>query len=360
MREIVELTRALIRFKTRASAPDELHRCARFIASYLDACGAGYHFQEVEGIPSLWALPRPGRAKILLMSHFDVVDGPDALFEPVEADGKLYGRGAVDDKYAVALSLVLFKNHLNELREKGLDPSGLKVGILMTGDEETGGYRGAASAMTKIRADFCIALDGGSTDRIITREKGILRIRLTASGRSAHGSRPWLGENAIEILMNDLGRLKPLFDREDPGGRAPDHWHRTMNIGRIEGGSSVNQVPERASADLDIRYTEQDDAPGLVEEMRRRVRSELVLLRREPLFTSGESPYLDRLQAAAPGAVFDREHGASDARFLAAHGIPGVVWGADGDMSQHAADEHVVIDSIGRLYAALDRFIRSS
>ncbi|WP_373501930.1 M20 family metallopeptidase [Desulfococcus sp.] len=357
MREIVELTKALIRFKTRASEPEELQRCAQFIASTLDDCGAVYHRQDANGIPSIWALPQAGRTKILLMSHFDVVDGPDEMFEPVETDGKLFGRGAVDDKYAVALSLVLFRNHLTALKKRGIGQSAMPVGILMTGDEETGGCNGAAKAIARIRADFCIALDGGDTGRIITREKGILRIKVTASGKSAHGSRPWLGNNAIEILMDDLARLKPLFDRETLGYEPEGHWHRTLNIGLIAGGSAVNQVPDEAAAHLDIRYTEHDDVPNLIDEMERRIQSPLTVLTREPIFSTGRTPYLDLLQQSAPHARLGREDGASDARFLAAHGIPGVVWGADGDHTQHAADEHVDIDSIGRLYAALDRFI---
>lgn len=357
MREIVELTKALIRFKTRASETEEIHRCAQFIASTLDGCGAVYHRQDINGVPSLWALPQPGRTKILLMSHFDVVDGPDDLFEPVETGGKLFGRGAVDDKYAVALSLVLFRNHLTALKKRDFGQSDMPFGILITGDEESGGFNGAAKALAHIRAEFCITLDGGDTGRIITREKGILRLKLAASGKSAHGSRPWLGKNAIEILMADLARLKPLFAPEALGYTPRGHWHRTLNIGIIAGGNTVNQVPDEAVAHLDIRYTEHDNVPRLMDEMQDRVQSTLTVLTREPLFSTGRTPYLDLLQTFAPHARLDREDGASDARFLAAHGIPGVVWGADGEISQHAADEHVDIDSIGRLYAALDQFM---
>ena len=53
------------------------------------------------------------------MSHIDVVDGADELFEPKVQDGKLYGRGSLDDKYAVALSLLLFRNHLQFLEKQG-------------------------------------------------------------------------------------------------------------------------------------------------------------------------------------------------------------------------------------------------
>jgi succinyl-diaminopimelate desuccinylase len=54
------------------------------------------------------------------------------------------------------------------------------------------------------------------------------------------------------------------------------------------------------------------------------------------------------------------EHGASDARYLSVHGIDGIVWGADGEMSQHTADEHVLIDSILTVYETLEDFISRS
>ena len=359
MREIVELTKTLIRFKTKASEPGEIHRCAEFIEAYLTGCGAVYQRQDTEGIPAIWALPGAGRASILLMSHFDVVDGPDDLFDPVEKGGNLYGRGAVDDKYAVALSLVLFKNHLAALKECAKDQSEMPFGILITGDEEAGGFNGAARALDHIRADFCIALDGGDTRRIIVKEKGLLQLKLRASGKSAHGSRPWLGTNAIEILMEDLARLRPLFDPGHLGYTPEGHWHRSLNIGIIEGGHAVNQVPDEATAHLDIRYTEHDDVPQLLDELRRRIQSSVTVVLQEPLFEAGRTPYLDLLRKTAPFTRLDQENGASDARFLSAHGIPGVVWGADGDNSQHSADEHVAVDSIGCLYNALDGFMKA-
>jgi succinyl-diaminopimelate desuccinylase len=54
------------------------------------------------------------------------------------------------------------------------------------------------------------------------------------------------------------------------------------------------------------------------------------------------------------------EHGASDARFLSDHGIKGIVWGANGDLSQHSLNEHVNIDSVARLYELLDEFMKKA
>ena len=79
--------------------------------------------------------------------------------------------------------------------------------------------------------------------------------------------------------------------------------------------------------------------------------------KKEPLFNGGNSPYLDLLIEIAEGTEVCFEHGASDARFLSTHGIKGIVWGADGDMSQHSANEHVDLESVARLYDLLVAFI---
>jgi succinyl-diaminopimelate desuccinylase len=71
----------------------------------------------------------------------------------------------------------------------------------------------------------------------------------------------------------------------------------------------------------------------------------------------GDSPYLDKLLKIAEGTGTGFEHGASDARHLSQFGIKGIVWGADGDMSQHTADEHVNIASVFKLYEFLDKYL---
>ncbi len=81
------------------------------------------------------------------------------------------------------------------------------------------------------------------------------------------------------------------------------------------------------------------------------------MVEREPLFQGGSTSYLDRLLAVAGNPELGCEHGASDARFLSAFGIPGIVWGPNGDNSAHAVDEHVNIDSLLALHKILDDFL---
>jgi len=349
--EIVELTQSLIRYPSTAARPDQIRECADFICGYLTQHGIRFDRTEHNGVPSIAALPAKDFAPVLLMAHFDVVAGPDDLFAPRIQDGRLYGRGSIDDKYAAALSLVMMKNELGRLKDQGRGQADASFGILLTGDEEVGGINGAQQALARIRTDFCIALDGGSPKRIVVKEKGVMRLKLTARGKTAHGARPWLGTNAIEALVADYRKIKAFFQSE-----TPDHWHRTLNWGIVRAGESVNQVPDLAEAWLDIRFTETDDMDALLDELRAAIAGDIEVQERWPLFTSGDSPYLDLLQQAA-GAELVFEHGASDARFLSAHGMAGVVWGGDGEMSQHSANEHVVIESIQQVHDALASFL---
>jgi succinyl-diaminopimelate desuccinylase len=247
---------------------------------------------------------------------------------------------------------MLFKEHLQKARKEGREQGDLPLGILVTGDEEAGGHKGAKEALKTIRTDFCIALDGGNVRKIVTKEKGVLRLKLISRGKAAHGSRPWLGENAIEKLFEDYQSIKGFFRDEDP-----EHWHKTINFSIIHSGKSANQVPDLAEAVFDVRYTEKDDVDDLVKQIKGKIKGELSVEMKEPLFVGGESPYLDLLLEIAKGTTLGFEHGASDARFLQEHGMPGMVWGPDGDLSAHAYDEHVNLDSLYEVYRNLDRFL---
>jgi succinyl-diaminopimelate desuccinylase len=355
MNEITKLIKSLIEFQSVYSKPEEITNCAAFIENYLKQFNIEFLRYDFGGTPSILVVPADRKPQILLMSHFDVVEGNQELFHPSLHNGYLFGRGALDDKYAVALSLVLLKNQVLELRSKGLDQNDLNLGILLTGDEEAGGENGANKVLATIKPDFCIALDGGSLSEIVTKEKGIVQLHLISKGKSTHGARPWLGENAIEILIKDYQEICTHFDMEKP-----DNWHRTINLAKIEAGHSYNQVPEYAEAILDIRFTENDDIDKLISIFRDSISSDLIIIRKEPLFTSTPSPFLDMLLESNPGIQTACEHGSSDARFLSAHGLNGIVWGANGNLSHHSEKEHVDLESVNSLYRKLEAFVVKS
>jgi len=352
MQEIIRLTEDLIRFKSTQANPEEINRSIDFIETFLKNNHIAYRRLDHRNTPSILVAPQNKTVPVLLMSHIDVVEGPDTLFEPFEKDGKLYGRGSIDDKYAAAMSLVLLQESVKRLKGQG-SVDDLPFGILITGDEEVGGKDGAAHALSQVRADFCIALDGGGVDKIVVKEKGIVHLKLKSRGKSAHSARPWLGENAIENLIGDYHVIKTFFEQS-----TPDHWHRTLNFSRIQAGKSINQVPDYAEAVFDMRYTEHDDVAELVRSICSQIKGELVVEKTEPLFVGGDSPYLELLLDIAQGTRVDFEHGASDARYLSQYGMQGIVWGADGEMSQHTSQEHLVVGSVYKLYEILDKFMQ--
>ena len=353
--EIVQLTQDLIRFKTMQSRPEEIGRCADFIEAYLTRHNIAYQRANRNGVPSLAVLPAPRSAPVLLMSHIDVVDASEKQFEPYVADGRLYGRGSIDDKYAVAISLVLFKEMLQRKHQNGLQQSDMPFGILITGDEEVGGVNGAKASLEQIQVNFGIALDGGDLKKIVVKEKGLMRLRLTVRGKASHGARPWLGENAIDILIDDYAVIRSYFDET-----APDHWHRTQTLSIISAGQSVNQVPDAAEARFDVRFTENDDMHQVLADIKANIKGTLTVDSQSPVYVGGDSPYLDALLEIAEDASLGFEHGASDARYFCQRGIPSVVWGADGEMSQHTTHEHVMVDSLSELYHLLNRFMEAA
>ncbi|WP_147820550.1 M20 family metallopeptidase [Salidesulfovibrio onnuriiensis] len=350
--EIIQLTSYLIRFKTMHSRPEETRACARFILDWCKKHDMEGEYLEHNGVPSIAIMPEAGkRARLMLMSHIDVVDAEEKLFEPRIEGDKLFGRGAGDDKYAAALSLVLFRERLAALRAQGKDRKDMALGVLITGDEETGGPDGAGHALTKVQADYVIALDGGSPQRMVLKEKGIINMTITARGTAAHGARPWLGHNAIEALIRDWESLKALFTEENE-----EHWHRTVNFGIVRAGESINQVPDVAVGQFNIRYTDNDDPEALVAQIRDAVNGEVEVMRIDPVFASPASKYTDRLLELS-GAERVQEHGASDARYLEPNGMAGVVWGAEVFGSIHGANECVSISSIGTLSETLQKLV---
>ncbi len=352
--EVLQLTKDLIRIPSTQSRPSDIHQCADFISQWLSENNITFDYYNIQNVPSITVLPTHGKTPVLLMSHFDVVEVENiSLFSPEELNGSLFGRGAIDDKYAVALSLVLFKNHLNRLKQQGGVQKDMSFGLLLTGDEEVGGFNGVGAISKDIHTDFFITIDGGNPELIVNKEKGILQLILTTTGKAAHAARPWLGRNAFDILVNDYRKIQEIFNDQ-----APDHWHKTMVLSNCKAGNgSTNVVPDRAVATLDIRYTEHDDPDEILATIENAIQSDVTVKTKEPVFSSSPSPYIDLLVHHSGNARIGFEHGASDARFLSQRGIPGVICGAEGEMSLHTEEEHIVLSSMYDLYDRLDHFL---
>jgi succinyl-diaminopimelate desuccinylase len=353
-KELISLTSDLIKIPSTHSRPDEIHRCAQKIEQYLETEEITYQKVIHNNIPSLLILPTPSYAPLLFVTHFDVVEATDEeMFTPRVNSDCLYGRGAIDDKYAVALSLTLFKEKLQQLKTQRMSQTDMTFGLLLTGDEEVGGENGTGAVVDTIDTDFFIALDGGAPDHIVTKEKGIMLLELSAKGKEAHASRPWLGKNAMDLLLADYRVMQQLFPEN-----TTDRWHRTMALTRCNvGNGSTNMIPGKGSASFDIRFTENDNPEELIAEIRTRVSSTVTVKAMAPVFNSTSSHHLQRLSTLSEKISIGAEHGASDARYFSARNVPGAIWGADGQMSAHTDNEHLLLPSFFKLYDHLDTFI---
>ncbi len=355
MKQLVDLTKDLIAFKTTHDNPEGIKQCMDFIEAYFDECGLAYGTLESNGYRSVFVTPEKGYAPVLLMAHIDVVAANPDQFTPMEKDGKIFGRGAIDDKYAAALCMVLAKEYLHKNSSNGDGQSKLPFGVVITSDEEIGGHDGAEKVLEQLKCELCIGLDGGNLESIVTKSKGLLTLKLVCAGKAAHGAQPWLGENPIEALMEDYQKLKTFFPDDDP-----QHWNRTLCFSKIHAGESFNQVPEKAEAVFDIRYTEHDDTDELFAQLNAAVSGELSIMRTELMLMPKDSPYVEKLFEVAKGAEPGFGLGASDARFISKYDSVGIVWGPEGGQSEHTADEYIDIASLVKLYGMLDEYFQQT
>ncbi len=159
----------------------------------------------------------------------------------------LFGRGAIDMKAQIG---ALFAS----LYETNKRPH-----IILTTDEEMGHYSGFAGIhntldymkRNNISPEFFVNMEASSFNVTYSR-KGAMTVNIYVKGKSAHGSRPEEGINSIyrarriiEAIENHIEEIKQIKD--------PVLGYRTINIGKISGGSRVNTVPDETIINLESR-----------------------------------------------------------------------------------------------------------
>jgi acetylornithine deacetylase len=177
------------------------------------------------------------RPRLVFSTHYDCV--PPFFPSRVEG-GRLYGRGSCDAKGILAAQVAAAER----LRAGGES----RIALLFVVGEERGSD-GARVANERAPAAVEFLVNGEPTDnRLGAATRGVLRVRLVATGRAAHSSYPELGESAIDKLLDALMLVRGLALPEDPLlGRT--HY----SIGVIEGGVAPNVISAHASAELLFR-----------------------------------------------------------------------------------------------------------
>ncbi|MDQ3851031.1 MAG: M20/M25/M40 family metallo-hydrolase [Actinomycetota bacterium] len=346
------LAERLITYDT--STLDGLRSAAGFVKGWLEARDIPVTGREFDGLPVVLAdVGPPAGPAVILHGHLDVVPAHEEQFTPCIEGDRLIGRGAYDMKGALAAIMCT----VEDLAEN----PGVRVRFLCVPDEESEDveHRSTDALVQEgLRGDF--ALTGEPTDLHVGVEaKGVLAVRVEVSGIAAHGSTPWLGDNAILKAYEVFRRIETLpFSRE-----SSDLFERpSINVARIVGGDAFNKVPDRCGIDVDIRYLPNQDPDEILAEIRaigdvRIVRT----FHRAPAIVSRSNPYVLALRHAVGRSLKGEalsigRDGASDVISFLQAGVPAVEFGPVG-AGHHGPDEWVSISSLRRYRQALREFL---
>jgi len=368
-REVLALTRALV----EAESPSGDEQGSKAVVSLLAAAARNIGpINSIERVPSerygehlrirAFASPRNDVRPIVLLGHTDTVHPRGSLQQrPWRVEGNhAYGPGVFDMKANCALAIELIRG-CAVIDGNGPPP----LVVLLTCDEERGSMSGRSLVEAEAkRARAVLVLEppvrGG---RVKTGRKGTGMYTIQTRGQAAHaGLEPEKGASAILEMARQIQKVHAL------NGVAPGI---TVNVGVVRGGTVSNVVAAEAVAEVDVRFSTNDEA--------RRVETEMASLRsydsRVQLIVTGEinRPPLERSdkvlalyeQARKIAHQMDYElrevqvGGASDGNFAAAF-CPSVLdgLGIDGD-GAHASHEHILIDDIPRRGALLAGLIAS-
>lgn len=388
--EAIAFTSDLIRIPT-VNPPGEFYAdCARLVGQVLARSGFEVEYHAAEGRPEHTSAhprvnvigTRRGRAArplVHLNGHFDVVPaGAGWTVDPFGGQvrgGRIWGRGACDMKAGLAAAIFA----VEALRRADVELNGT-VEISGTVDEESGGFAGVAwlaerGRISAARTDFAIIPEPLGVDRVCIGHRGVYWFEVETRGRTAHGSMPFEGVNAIAHMSLVIDTMRRYLDpqlqaRITEMPVVPDGArYATLNINAIAGGQPIDGIQTPCVAD---RCRAVFDRRFLIEESFDVVREEIGallegiaatrpefdyalrdLLVVQPTETPGDSPVIAALDTAIQ-RVFDRpatlvaSPGTYDQKhFARIAGVPNCVAYGPGILDlAHQPDEYCEIDDL--------------
>lgn len=341
MTQVVRLAQELVRFDT-VNPPGNEEPAMLHLGAFLQERGIGVAYQRLSADRVNLMARIQGRSELghlVLSGHMDVVHPGAAAwnqgpFEGEIVEGRLVGRGSADMKGGVSAMAVA----LADLAADGFRPRADLILAVTAGEEvDTAGAKLLAS--TNVLAGSQAILVGEPTGLdVFVAEKGVLWLRITAHGRTAHGSMPELGVNAVAYMARVLCRL------ENEVLPFPEHTilgKPSVSVNRINGGVKVNVVPDRCEAEVDIRLVPgqtQDEALEhlklILQETAREipVRTDVEILQSMPAVETPTDADLVRATVEAAAGVRGKEPA-----------IGGVSYGTDGAVLAPALRASLVI-----------------
>jgi len=376
-----ELLERLIAFDTQSFRSNLA--LVGFVQDYLAAYGVACRLVHDDdgGKANLWAVIGPADVPgIILSGHTDVVpvEGQAWTGDPFRArieNGRLYGRGAADMKGFLASVLAL----VPELVQARLAKSAI---LAFSYDEEVG-CKGVPRLIDALLAELPrpeACLVGEPTLlRLIDGHKAKAGYRCTVTGRAAHSALPQLGANAVIAAAQTIAEVAAMgarFAAEGPFAHGFVPPHHTAGVGRIEGGSQLNIIPDRCSFEFEFRTLPAQDPLRFVAALQafatervlpglHATAPEASITFEEVLAYPGLPPAADTGFARlcreltgtpAPAKVsFGTEGGC-----FAARGIPALVCGPGDIAVAHKPDEWIALEQLGGCDQLLRRLLHAA
>lgn len=351
----VALARRLIGFDT-INPPGNEQQCAECLAGLLEAAGFSVRLVPLgNGRANLLASKgTPGRhGPLVFTGHIDVVPlGTNAWtqdpFAAAIVGDKLYGRGSSDMKSGVAAFVVAA---MAEAHRAG---DALQIAMIITAGEETGcdGAEAIVAAGMQGRAGALVVAEP-TANMPCVGHKGALWLRGTARGKTAHGSMPQAGDNAVYKAARATNRLACFHFGVAPH---PTLGGPTLNVGTFHGGLNINSVPDRAVIEIDLRTIPGMDHADLRKAILAHMQEDMEVetaIDLPGLWTSPEVPWVARTAAIASrvtGEPFRLKTATyfSDASVLAPAlgGVPTVILGPGEPEQAHQTDEWCSVERI--------------
>ena len=253
------VARALRFFETNADAITEEHiricsipaspfgeqERAEYLARKFSELGLSEVEIDEEG-NCLGLLQGSSQSPLMVVSaHLDTVFSKDTNFTVVRRDNKLFAPGIADDGCGLAALIAIAQ--AMQAERIPIEGSILFVGTV--GEEGEGNLRGVRHLFTKGRwakhIDSFLSFDGPGLDRVTNRALGSRRYRVEVTGPGGHSWGDFGLPNPVHATGRAISRLA--------GYPAPKEPRTTFNVGRIEGGRSVNAIPSEAWMEVDLR-----------------------------------------------------------------------------------------------------------
>jgi len=352
----------LLAVRSTADRPEQLRRA---VESVVDFVGPGFSVERFEsnGKPSALVYADGFRGttrpefRVILNGHLDVVPGEPEQFRPRRDGDRLYARGAQDMKVSALVQAQVFRELATRLP--------YPLALQLVADEEVGGRDGTLYQLRQGISGRFVVIGEHSGLNVVADSKGLLHVRLRASGRSGHGAYPWLGDNALLKLVNAVTRLLARYPMAVEEG-----WRTTVSLAKMDTpNQAFNQIPAQAEAWLDIRFPAEDTdlngkTPVEIADYLQTFCAPEITVNVEHLDSPHHADHdlleVKELRRAAQNqgypADFTYKHGSSDGGFYSARGVAAVAFGVGG-AGQHGPNEYVEIGTIVPYYRALKEFL---